>query len=137
MKFQLESNRVEALSIERAEKDDQLKNKFHFKYHCLHDKNRSKEFVIVFDFDLQSKKGFRLSLEHHFLFKASQVLSDEFLGSHFTTVNAPAIAYPYLRAFVSTILLNGGLESILLPAVNFVELSKKQSKDDKILIDSE
>ncbi|MBZ7675074.1 preprotein translocase subunit SecB, partial [Klebsiella grimontii] len=40
--------------------------------------------------------------------------------------NAPAIAYPYVRAFVATLLLNAGLESVSLPAVNFVEHAKLQ-----------
>jgi preprotein translocase subunit SecB len=129
MKFTLHSNRVESLSINNIDKTTTSKNKFNFQYRCLHSADKKREFVIAFDFHLESKNGFDLNLEHHFLFKSAQNLTAEFLSSHFTTMNAPAIAYPYLRAFVATVLLNAGLDSIALPAVNFVELSKQKQQE--------
>jgi preprotein translocase subunit SecB len=44
---------------------------------------------------------------------------DSTLTNTFIQVNAAAIAYPFLRAYVSTVSINSGYKSILLPAVNF------------------
>jgi preprotein translocase subunit SecB len=44
---------------------------------------------------------------------------DDFSSSDFPYVNAPAIAFPYLRSLVSTLLLNAGFEPTILPSINF------------------
>lgn len=42
----------------------------------------------------------------------------------FVHVNAPAIAYPYLRAFISNIILQSGMAPIIIPPVNFTKPKK-------------
>ncbi len=59
-------------------------------------------------------------------FESEQVLTQDFLDSHFTSINAPAIAYPYLRSFITNILVNAGYPALYLPTVNFVEMAKRQ-----------
>ena len=57
-------------------------------------------------------------------FESEQELSAEFLESHFTKINAPAIAYPYLRSFITNVLVSAGYPAVYLPTVNFVEMAK-------------
>jgi len=59
------------------------------------------------------------------LFETENTISEEFKTSGFVQTNAPAIAFPYLRSFISTMSINAGFSPIILPAVN---LTKKASK---------
>jgi len=64
-------------------------------------------------------------------FKTSSNIEEDFKTSSFTKVNAPAIAYPYLRAFITTITLNSGFKPFTLPTINFVKLSQKREKQEQ------
>ena len=52
-----------------------------------------------------------------------QNITEEFKLSSFPRVNAPAIAFPYLRAYISNLTLQSGLEPVILPSINFVKLT--------------
>jgi preprotein translocase subunit SecB len=54
----------------------------------------------------------------HFI--TTETINEDFKKSSFLTINAPAIAYPYLRAFVSNLILNMGYNPVVLPTVNFL-----------------
>lgn len=60
-------------------------------------------------------------------FEAVGEVPDEVYQS-FVNVNAPAIAYPYLRAFVSNIVLQAGMAPIILPPVNFTKANNSSEK---------
>jgi preprotein translocase subunit SecB len=53
------------------------------------------------------------------LFDSTTEVNDEFINSPFLKINAPAILYPFIRAYISTITINAGLEPIILPTINF------------------
>ncbi|MGT3338124.1 protein-export chaperone SecB [Yersinia enterocolitica] len=127
MQLRLSSNRVQELHILPV--DVKVKNAINFRYSSVQSPGSNTEFTLTFDFTLTSARGFELKLIHNFSFETDTVLDTKFWEGSFHKINAPAIAYPYLRAFVSTILLNAGLEAVVLPSVNFVEMSKKQSKE--------
>ncbi|MCA6971184.1 protein-export chaperone SecB [Pectobacterium carotovorum] len=57
-------------------------------------------------------------------------ITDDFISSKFPIINAPAIAYPFLRAFVANFLLSSGYNPILLPSINFTRF-----KNDSINAD--
>ncbi|WP_423708008.1 protein-export chaperone SecB [Undibacterium sp. WLX3042] len=61
------------------------------------------------------------------------VVSDETIEHPFMNVNAPAIGYPFVRAYIGTLLLNSGYKPFMLPPVNFQALytKKKALKIDK------
>ena len=42
-----------------------------------------------------------------------------------TKANAPAIAFPYVRVFISNITLNAGYNPIVLPSFNFIKLAEE------------
>ena len=54
-------------------------------------------------------------------------ITEDFKLSSFSKINAPAIAFPYLRAFVSNLTLQSGLEPVILPSINFVQLANNDS----------
>jgi len=48
---------------------------------------------------------------------------------NFVNINAPAIAFPYLRAFVSNLTVQAGMAPIILPPVNFTSNIKPSEKE--------
>lgn len=40
----------------------------------------------------------------------------------FLSINAPSIVYPYIRQHVRTVSLEAGIDPIILPVLNFIEL---------------
>lgn len=65
---------------------------------------------------------FSLSIEADALFESTSPINKEFLESDFSKLNAPAIAFPFLRSFISNFTLNAGYNPIILPAFNFSEV---------------
>lgn len=63
-------------------------------------------------------------------FKTNEDFEDDFLKSKFALINAPAIGYPFLRAFIATTLVNAGYSAIMLPTINFVKLYETKSKQE-------
>jgi preprotein translocase subunit SecB len=87
----------------------------------------TKKFAIIFDFSLQSKsKKFKLKLKAVAHFSTQENINDDFKNSPFININAPAIAFPYVRSFISNLTLNSGYDPIVLPALNFVKLAEKE-----------
>lgn len=54
-------------------------------------------------------------------FLSIKPLTQEFKDSNFPKVNAPAIAYPFIRAFVNNFFINAGYDPVLLPTYNFTK----------------
>ncbi|MBY8006804.1 protein-export chaperone SecB [Vibrio fluvialis] len=77
-----------------------------------------------YDSDEEPPMTHTLKIRYVALFKADEVISTEFKESGFPRINAPAIAYPFLRSFLGTFLLNAGYKPILLPSFNFVKASR-------------
>jgi len=84
-------------------------------------------FAVVFKINLIHSNEFELKAEYIAWFKTSEPITDEFKKSSFPKVNAPAIAFPFLRSFISTVTLNAGYSPALLPSVNFVNFKNKKS----------
>ena len=55
------------------------------------------------------------------VFGTSEPIDEDFKESDFVKINSPAIAFPYLRSFISTLTLNAGLPPLILPAYNFTK----------------
>jgi len=86
----------------------------------------SNEFMLGFKVSI-SRVELQLNLEMRFIFEADSNIDEEFKQSSFPKINAPAIAFPYLRAFISTLTMQAGYETLMLPSFNFVEIAKKDS----------
>ena len=64
-------------------------------------------FHVIMDLDLNSEKLFDLSLRAVGTFELNQRITDE-LKQTFINVNAPAIMFPYVRSFITTLTANMG-----------------------------
>ncbi|WP_165673602.1 protein-export chaperone SecB [Metapseudomonas otitidis] len=89
-------------------------------------------FYVVFDLTLRTKEDNRvINVVYRSEFKTDNPIDSEFRKTDFPYVNAPAIAYPYLRAFVSNLTLNSGYSPVMLPSVNFVAMKDRVIRPDE------
>ena len=88
----------------------------------------SKRFLITFFLKLENK-NFKFDLSAIAQFLTDRELDEDFLESSFCSINAPAIAFPYLRTYVSNITLNSGFNPIILPSFNFVNLHNEKKTE--------
>lgn len=131
MKIALKDFIVESINLGQCsddDYDDDLKINFVNGY----SDSNEKSFTVKFSISLLVSGKFILEVVKTFEFETDEPISKEFMESPFPIVNAPAIAYPYLRSFIGTLTLNAGLETVMLPTVNFQSMynaSKKSSQD--------
>ena len=45
---------------------------------------------------------------------------------NFKQISSPTIIYPYIRAFISNLTLQTGLDTVTVPTINFVDLAEKK-----------
>lgn len=124
MKLQLKKTQVEELSIKALPANSDVDEGFSYEV-SFTDEQRDLAF-IVFDFNLVTSEGFHVSIKFKAIFGTDKELTEEERGSKFFSVNAPAIAFPFLRAYVSNLLLQSGMEPIVLPSVNFAAMVKEK-----------
>lgn len=90
-------------------------------------KENKNDFAIAFSIGLKSKaKEFKLKLKAIAHFSTTDEIDDEFKNSPFIEINAPAIAFPYIRTFISNMTLNSGYDPIVLPTFNFMQIAKEK-----------
>lgn len=76
---------------------------------------RDKEEVLKVDVDIVAT------------FKFNNIQEDK-LGSYFL-VNAPAIVFPYIRAYISALSSLSGIKTITLPTLNMTSLAEELSEN--------
>jgi len=64
---------------------------------------------------------FDLSLQFVTIFSTEETIDEEFKTSELVRVNSLAIAFPFVRSFISTFSINAGIPPFILPAYNFSE----------------
>ena len=84
-------------------------------------------FSVVFNLGILDQNKERiLYVEACSNFESVIDITEEFkANSMFHKVNAPAIFFPYLRAFVSNLTINSGNPPIILPTFNFTVWANK------------
>ncbi len=78
-------------------------------------------FAVIYEVTAAFRRGGWLKLKYFAVFETSEAIGDEFRKSHFPRVNAPAVAYPYVRAFIAQFSSLVGAETYTLPVRNFVK----------------
>ena len=123
MRLQLKSSKVSQLYFSKPENSETFFNLDYFIQ-----KINTTNFSVEFKLEIIDPDVFEMGLVYNSIFEADSSLpeGEGFENNKFFSQNAPAIAYPYLRAFVSTVMLNAGYPPLMLPSVNFVELNKKK-----------
>lgn len=126
MNIQLVNTRVESLNMKFS--SDASEENFSLSYANGISEDNNQLFIIKFNVSLQSSHGYLINLEYVAEFTSDESLNEQFMESPFLVVNAPAIAYPYLRSFISCITLNSGYVPAFLPTLNFQALANKKIK---------
>lgn len=73
-----------------------------------------------------------IELKYYADFETDIEVDEDFKSSGFALVNSPAIAYPYLRAYLTNLMTLSGFETVILPTVNFQGLFNKFKEQLKI-----
>ena len=115
------SFKINDIQIEKKAK----KNSFNLSMGHFFSEENSKEFGIGFRINIKDEE-FNILMEMVFLFELDENVDEKFKQSDFLTINAPAIAFPYVRSYISNLTLQSGFSPIILPSVNFVKLAKKK-----------
>ena len=130
MSYQIKLNHIQVtdLSLKAGSFDKgitkDLETTFGFGTSFPQESNRS--FAIFFDLTLENQdKGFLVQIKTTALFETDKDIDVEFRDSSFVKISAPAIAFPYIRTFISNLTLNAGYEPIILPSFNFVKMSEE------------
>lgn len=101
--------------------------------HVTHVNNENKnDFACDFIVTITSVENkFNLQVQALSHFKIEGEVTD-IVYKNYTTINAPAIAYPYLRAFISNVVIQTGMKPIILPPLNFTVPPKSEEKETTI-----
>ncbi len=101
--------------------------KFNLKYQILFSNDDKTQFIVQFTSQLSNvSRGFNLNCVYSAKFQTTKKIDLAFQKSDLVNINAPAIAFPYFRAFITSLSLQGGYEPIIPPTLNFVDF--KNSK---------
>ena len=126
MRIQLKGWRVKDLVL-TAKQDgassESNENKFQLSFGHALSQGNPREFVVGFKIGL-NEAAFSLAVEMVFVFETDSEIDEGFKDSPFMKINAPAIAFPYIRAYISNLTLQSGYDSVILPSVNFVSLTE-------------
>lgn len=124
MKIGLQYSKVESLHLVMNDDSSDGENEFVFDFDVFYHQDESNKFSVVFDLHIKHIGDFELKTKYISVFSTSENIDEEFKKSAFTKINAPAIAFPFLRSFVATITLNAGFSPAILPSINFLEFKK-------------
>jgi preprotein translocase subunit secB len=123
--FQLEQNVVDIINKLSDMKMDEYED--NLKFSPIYSDDNDKEFFVLFDLNFSSNEeeiNKTFSFKFVARFETSDIITNEFKQGNFPKVNAPAIAYPFFRAFVNNYFINAGYNPVLLPTYNFTKFKK-------------
>lgn len=129
MKLQLLENKVNQLVFMDAE-GQTLESEFTLSFEPVFFDENARKFNIVFDFGFITEDEKYLRVEYYSSFVTDTDIDDDFRSSKFPIINAPAIAFPFLRAFIANLLISSGNQPILLPSINFVKFKQEAQDSD-------
>jgi preprotein translocase subunit SecB len=124
MKIQLINWKVLELNFSVIEDVSRLENSYDLNIGQFYPEDEPNNFSVRFKIKINDKE-FDFKCESIFNFSLDDNISEEFKISDFPKINAPAIAFPYLRAFISNFTLQSGFDPIILPSINFIKLDKE------------
>jgi preprotein translocase subunit SecB len=128
MNIQLLDWQVEHLNYDVVNEEKREGNTFDLSTGHSFSEDDEKLFFVGFKIEVKDKK-FHLNIESSFRFELDETITEEFKLSDFPKVNAPAIAFPFLRAFISNLTLQSGVNPVVLPSINFTKANKSVSEE--------
>lgn len=91
-------------------------------------KRENDTFLLMLNVNIQDKEGLlKVEVDIIATFKFSNIQEDK-LGGYFLG-NAPAIVFPYVRAYISALSSLSGIKTIILPTLNMTSLAKELSEN--------
>lgn len=94
------------------------------------ERDESDTFAIIFNGEIKNcKENYISRVTFLSVFEVDELIKVDFLKDNFALINAPAIGYPYFRAFYSNLLLSSGYAPFILPTINFVKLRKDKLEE--------
>lgn len=129
LKIELEPLLEDEADEVELDEDDKFNFRFDYSAHRPDDLDIKDRFAVAFKAVIQNpSESVQCSIIFLAQFHTSENFEDEYLNSKFALINAPAIGYPFLRAFVANTLVNAGYEPLMLPTINFVNLYNKKNE---------
>lgn len=96
------------------------------------DQNDKHLYAVNFQVSLANiQTGFALEVEAIAFFRSTEIINESFLQSPFVKLNSPAIAFPFLRSYITTVTANAGYNAIVLPPINFAATVDSVKTEDK------
>lgn len=132
MKIKLLDYRVVDLCLQASEPGsniDMTTNDLSLEVGQLYPDDKENIFGIGFKVAF-SQEGYNIKVEIRFFFEVDSIITEDFKNGPFPAINAPAIAFPYLRSFLSIITMQAGYAPVMIPSVNFVEFAKRAIKNE-------
>jgi len=119
MQLKLKRNRATFLELREANPEEIEQEDFDLRHRTIFDEHQTDSFSVEFRLGVTVDKSYRLTVQYTSQFETDSEIGADFRDSSFVRINAPAIAFPFIRSYVAHITLIGGFESVILPSVNF------------------
>ncbi len=132
-KIRLDSVRIVSVSFKSKTIDQEITNdvSLSMKVSVEKSKDNKNSFLVLFNIKVANENSdFSLSLEAIAIFFTTDEIDDNFTSSHFAKVNAPAIAFPFIRAYIANFTLNSGFNPIILPSFNFQAMNRLNESNE-------
>ncbi|MCW1913718.1 protein-export chaperone SecB [Luteolibacter sp. GHJ8] len=133
MKLQLKKNVATQMALRAASEEEESHDGYDLAHRTLFTESTN-TFEVQFRLTLTIAKSSHAGAQHFEVeyssfFETDEEFDEEFKNSAFVRVNAPAIAFPFIRSYVAHVTLIAGYEPVILPSVNYRvpdELAKPQ-----------
>ena len=123
----LNHTKVEELKIFDSSKEEKS-NEINFSFSNTFFEENKREFNLTFDIKIVHKDKKIFEIKYLAKFITNIDITEEFKESHFPVVNAPAIVFPFLRAYISTLMTLSGYDAFILPTIIFFYVCDKKVK---------
>lgn len=124
LKISLKETFVQNLSFKRKHSNEPtLETEVSISPYVNFDDEQEQVYMVMFDGKFENSL-FDLSLQFVAVFSTEAPIDEEFKTSDLVEVNSLAIAFPFMRSFLSTFTINAGIPPFILPAYNFSKEKK-------------
>ena len=118
-KISLKEIFVQNLSFKRKHSNEPtLETEVSISPYVNFDDEQEQVYMVMFDGKFENSL-FNLNLQFVAVFGTEEAIDEEFKTSELVKINSLAIAFPFMRSFISTFTINSGIPSFILPAYNF------------------
>ncbi len=124
MTLNLISHKVIAIDFKQEKKESISKTTLN--YEIVYSEKNKNQFHILFHLKIIKQNLYNVNIDYLSTFQSSDIIDENYLNGNFAKINAPAIAFPFLRSFVSFLILTAGFQPLILKSVNFTKFEKEK-----------